>query len=41
MIILINRNMSYEHVIPTTNRPGTLLITGEMKCIKLKASSVL
>ena len=34
MFILINRNMSCEHVRPTTNRSGTLLMSGEMKCIK-------
>ena len=28
--------MSYECVRPTTNRPVTLLMTGEMKHIKLK-----
>ena len=39
-IILINRNMSYKCVRPTTNRPGTLLMTGEMKHIKLKAPFV-
>ena len=34
MIILINRNMSCEHVRPITNKFGTLLMTGEMKHIK-------
>ena len=37
---MINRNMSYEHVRPTTNRFGTLPMTGEMKHIKLKMSFV-
>ena len=37
---LISTNMSYDHVQPTTNRPGTLLMTGKTKCIKLKASFV-
>ena len=40
MIILINRNMSCECVRPTTNRSSTLLMTGEMKHIKLKVSFV-
>ena len=40
MINLINRNMSCECVRPKTNRSGTLFITDEVKCIKLKVSFV-
>ena len=40
MIDLTNSNMSCEHVRPTTNRSGTLIMAGEMKCIKLNVSFV-
>ena len=40
MILLINRNMSCEHVRPIANRSGTPLVTDEMKHIKMKASFV-